>query len=169
MALSQNKLFFVNTLINKKIKEIKIPNTSNPDPYIGYGKIEIFPCMWNLDYCILVNRSVYLINLKSLNIEKVIWDCESYGKLIYIHDATLSDDGKYLYLKFSFFDSWQIDDQQMFYGLVDQLPKLELITGSLKIIYDYPKEQIPGSKFIFCCRDCIFSYYQNYCYKHGQR
>lgn len=160
IVASQNKLFFINTLSNKKIGEVSIPNTTNPEPYIVYGAIQLYPCYWSSNHCILVNRSVYLVNLKSLNIEKVIWDCESGDKLTYIHEDALSDDGRILYLSLTFLGWWNYGEYWR-YEMRQRLSKLDLKTAQISTIYDYPVEEATGSKYVFSCRDYIMSYDPN--------
>ncbi len=160
ISASQNRLFFINTLSNKKIGEVSVPNTTNPEHYIGYGTVQLYPCYWNSNYCILVNRSVYLINLKSLRLEKVIWDCDSNDKLTYIHDDALSDDGRILYLSLAFVGMWNYGEY-LKNEIRQRLSKLDLKTGQISTIYDYPVEETPGSKFIFSCSDYIMSYDPN--------
>lgn len=157
IGASQNKLLFVNTLTNKKITEINVPDTENPAPYFSLTEIHLFPYPLNPDYCILCNWSVYLVNLKTLSLEKIFWNARNSDKIIYTHGAVLSDDGKSLYLMLTLLGVWQ-EGEYWRYEARQRLSKLDLKTGQIYTIYDYPVEKAPGAKFVFCNKDYIISY-----------
>ncbi len=158
IGASQKKLYFISTIKNQKIGEIFVPNTTTPKSYIyddTHSDIldvvfQPFPCYWSSDHIILVNRSVYLLDLKSLNVVEIIWNSESYGDETYIQDVVLSDNARSLYLELS-----------LGYQMAQRLSELNLKTGQINTIYDYPKEQAPGSKFVFSSKDYIMSYDPN--------
>ncbi len=89
LLATEKSLYFINTTTNKIISKIDIPDNITPEPNIGYGVIDILPLKNNPNYCVLINRSVYLINIKNHQIEKVIWSCLNEDKIIFCNTHTI--------------------------------------------------------------------------------
>lgn len=161
IGASQDKLYFINTITNKKIKEISVPDTENPDPYFSLTEIYLFSDPLNPDYLILCNWSIYLVNLKKLTLEKVLLNTRNSDKITYTHGAALNADDNSLYLLLMLLGVWQ-EGEYWKYEARQRLLKLDLNTGQTHTIYDYPIEKAPGAKFIFCNKYYIISYDPNH-------
>ena len=153
LCVSPTELFFVDMRKKEKIKEITIPNNFIPDPYFGDTDWRIYPCSWNSRYCILLNRSVYLVDLKNQIIEKKIWDINSFG---------LGD--KYI------LNSWSNHINNILFIAILQRSGIEerqsiieifLQTGDMQIVREYSEEAAWDLRFIFSNQQYICVYNRN--------
>jgi hypothetical protein len=144
---SQNKLTFINLDDNTINSELDIPDTYNPEEFILYGEIQVLPCAWDENYCILINRSVYLINLIKRSIEKTIWQSNEGNYLRYIHNYSLHSSGENLYMQLTYY--W--------YNMYQKLMKLNLKTGETQIIYEFNDKSTSG-KYVYCAEDYVLSF-----------
>ena len=154
---SENKLYFVGTITNKKIKEIVIPNTENPEPYLGFTTVRLFPCYWSENHVILCNWSVYLVNLKTMILEKTIWDARNSEKLTYTRDVRLSYDNRSLYLMLDLYGYW-VEGNIGRIEIRQRLAELDLVNSKINELYNYPREDAPGVKLILNGKNYILSY-----------
>ena len=99
LAASNDILYFIDPDSNKVISNIEITNVINPEPNIFNSMKYIFPYYEDSDYCILINWSVYLINLKTFKIERIIWDRSDYQENTYIYCVVLDSVNKKLYMQ----------------------------------------------------------------------
>ena len=148
VAATAHKLIFVDSQQNKKVKEIVVPNTTNPDWYFGFSTVTLYPCKWNSDYCILVNWSIHLINLKTQTIEKVIWDAWKSDYDIYTRKVALNPEGTQLFLLLSLRGFWEIDENYNIHGARHRIVSIDLLNGHVQTIQEYPVSEL-GFKFIF--------------------
>jgi hypothetical protein len=144
---SQSKLTFINLNDNKVVDELDIPDTYNPEEYILYGEIQILPCEWDENYCILMNRSVYLINLIKRSIEKTIWQPIDGNYLIYIHNFSSSNSGEDIYMQLTYY--WR--------NMFQKLVKLNLKTGNTQVLYEF-NDKSNGGKYVYCVEDYVLSF-----------
>ncbi len=162
VVASCKRLHFYNTRNHELLAEIDIPNTENPEPYIPYGKIDILPFIWDSNYCVLVNRSVYLINLESREISDIIWDSSENDPITSIHFIALSPDERTLYMELMQPGIVRIEGEFITYGATQRLASLELGTGKFRVIYNHPTDDPPlGSKFVFCTSEYVMAYDTN--------
>lgn len=150
LIATEKKLYFIDKSKKTKTKELSIPDTDNPEEYFGYGKIDILPYKANSDYCILINRSVYLINLKTFQIEKTIWNSYDANNYVFIYDAALSADSSKLFLQLTYYK----------YIIFQKIMALDLLDNSSQIIYEYKEGDLApkGSKYVYCNSDYLISY-----------
>jgi len=161
IAASKKQISFINTHTNKKIDDIIVPNTVNPEPNIWYGPVLILKNKQSKDRCILVNRSVYMINLQTKRIESVIWNVEQFDSLTYIHDVAQTEDGQYLLLQLTYRGCWPIGPNLEQCGWKQRLIKLDISNGNTQIIHEYPPENYTGAHYVFSTDKSILSYSPN--------
>jgi hypothetical protein len=131
------KLYFINLDSRKKIAEIEIPGGQDPGSWEESGEKKIYPCHWNDDYCIVINRSVFLLNLLTKNIEKTIWDANSAPSSAYFREYPLSENGTTLYIHLDYYGCWPISDDLSRCDRRAALAELNLISSEFILFYDY--------------------------------
>lgn len=162
VAASERKLYFIRTTDNVLLKEIEIPNTVNHEPNILYGKLALLPYPGDPNYCVLVNRSVYLIDMNNFKIERVIWDSYVHHWSTFVHAISLSPEEIYLYMQLYQFGLLSRQGDTMTFGWYQQIARLNLLTGEANVFYRYPDPNNDnGTKMVFSTSDHVVSYNTN--------
>lgn len=160
LAASNDILYFIDPDSNKVISNIEITNVINPEPNIFNSMKYIFPYYEDSDYCILINWSVYLINLKTFKIERIIWDRSDYQENTYIYCVVLDSVNKKLYMQMMSDGVTQYE-----WGsrneLRDYITCLNFETEILDTIIKFPYEEAPGAKYLFSTDEFLISYEYN--------
>jgi len=158
LACSFHRLYFVDTNSNQKVGEIEVPDSyADLGDNIVPGARKLLPCQWSEDHCILVCRSVFLVNLNTLSLERIIWDYETFPTESWIHHLSLGDDGRSLYVRLTYWGSIPIDDTYSWGGLLQKIARIDLRTGQFESIHDYPKEDI-SAKILYASNDFLMVY-----------
>lgn len=162
LASARDYLYFVDTNTNQKIGEIDFGNewrTLNAEVFnksisdYGPGSIRIFPYPENSDYLLYANKSVFLINLTTLKIEKVVWNSFAYeqrGSSVITYFPFLSAGSSNLYLSL-LLGTGGYDDPEI------RLTRLDLNTGNMLTVYDKYNLEDSGIN-VFSTDDCAISY-----------
>ncbi len=159
VAASFNELYFISTESKKLLQELYVPNSENPEPYIGPGQVQLFPCHWDNNYCILVNRSVFLVNLQNMTLERIIWDVTDFTNMNWIHSMSINEENTILYILLFFYDCWPIDKELVQCGYRQAIAELTLQTGDFNIFYCYPKgPPPPGAKALLNTSNYVLAY-----------
>lgn len=162
LASTQDYLYFVDTNTNQKIGEINIRNElralnaeviNKSIADYGPSHMRIFPYPGNSDYVIYVYQSVFLINLTTLKIEKLVWNSFAYeqkGWEVLIYFPFLSAGSSNLYIHLLLGAGGYGDPE-------NRLTRLDLNTENMITVYDkYSQED--GGINVFSTDDCAISY-----------
>ena len=162
LAATREHLYFVDTRTNRKTGEINIMNElrtlnagviSKSIASYAPSHIRIFPYPGNGDYVIYVHQSVFLINLTTLKIEKVVWNSFAYeqkGWEVLVYFPFLSAGSSNLYFHLSLGSGGYGDPET-------RLTRLDLNTENMTTVYDkYSQED--GGINVFSIDDCAISY-----------
>ncbi len=162
VVASFNMLYFISTESKKLLHQLYIPNSENPNINIGPDEVRLFPCHWDNNYCILVDRSVFLVNLQNMTLEKTIWDVTSFTNMNWIHSMSINEENTILYILLFFYDCWPIDEELVQCDYRQAIAELILQTGEFTVFYDYSKGvPPPGSKEILNTDSYVLAYDYN--------